>query len=215
MDSRLDGLGNRDFARALKELRGRNVFLLLFDGSAVFGCLGCIEDWVINVLPAVGLCGVDAVRFRPPNAALPEDILLSEALIDVCDICACVEGPFATSPLSKVSTPQVKNTYNNAPIVKNKNMYSRQQCRLLEALDDLEGQNLGVLLLGGWTIGGQLEEVCEGVCVIGPSTSATPPLNTITALNVFGPALRNGKVSLFGDFQCITNNKALSAVLLP
>ncbi|MBP2644793.1 MAG: hypothetical protein H6Q75_233 [Firmicutes bacterium] len=209
---------NREFVRELKGLAGRNVLLLLLDGSAVFGRLGGIDDWVISVLPAVGLSGVNTVRFRPPNATLPEyDILLSEALIDICTITAVVEGPFLIPPISKACGLASNQMAVHKPMIKPKSTgtYVRQQCKLLEQLDEFGGQNIGALLVGGWVIGGQLSEVDECVILFGPGTSAAPLMICIGALNVFGPSFPGGILPLFGTFRAWVNLKTLTSVLIP
>ncbi|MBP2653030.1 MAG: hypothetical protein H6Q73_599 [Firmicutes bacterium] len=218
MNTGLHHYCNRDFARELKGLAGRNVLLLLLDGSAVFGRLGGIDDWVISVLPAVGLSGVNTVRFRPPNATLPEfDILLSEALIDICNIAAAIEGPYIIPPISKACG--AANTQISAPKSpvkpKSTGTYVRQQSRLLEQLEEFDGQNMGVLLMGGWVIGGQLSEVDECVILFGPGTSAAPLMVTIGALNVFGAPFTGGILPLFGTFRAWINLKTLTSILIP
>ncbi|MBP2650058.1 MAG: hypothetical protein H6Q74_883 [Firmicutes bacterium] len=193
MNSGLHHYINREFARELKGLAGRNILLLLLDGSAVFGRLGGIDECVISVLPAVGMTGVTAVRFRPPNPTLPEyDILLSEALIDLCNVTAVIEGPFIVPPISKACS--LANNPNNAPkqMMKPKTPYVRQQSHLLEQLDEFCGQNIGVLLMGGWVIGGQLSEVDECVILFGPATTTAPYMICMGALNVFGPPFTGG-----------------------
>lgn len=215
MDSGLHHFCNREFVRGLKELRGRNVLLLLFDGSAVFGRIGGIDDWVVAIFPATGITGVTTVRFRPPNPMLaPVDILLSDMLIDACDICAVIEGPFIVPPISKACTAAVA-TNDFKPTLKNKPSYTRQQCKLVEELAAAEGQDVGVLLLGGWVVGGQLEDVDECAALIDPGTSAAPLLITIGAVNLFGPALIGGILSLFGTFRAWVNLKTLTSVMFP
>lgn len=61
METGLHHFCNREFCRALRDLRGYNFLLLLIDGSAVFGQIGRINDWVLGVLPPIGVPGVDKV----------------------------------------------------------------------------------------------------------------------------------------------------------
>ena len=213
MVSSLHHLANREFYRALKELRGVNVLVLLADGSAVFGLLEGIDDCVVTIIPAMGVAGVINVRFRPPNALLLPDILLGEMLIDVCNISAVIDGPFLVSPLSKGSTPAAFPPEAIKPISAKPNLY-RQPPRLPAILHEFVGQNIGVLLIGGWVIGGQLWEIADCMIFIVPGISPiVPPLTTLGALNIFGPALASGTLNMFGTFRSWINLKALTGAL--
>lgn len=215
MDTPLHCYCNRELAAELRNLRDRNVLLLLIDGSAVFGRLGRLEDRVITVLPAVAIVGVTAVRFRPPNPTLPGvDILVSEFLVDVCNIAIVVEGPFVFPPISETGKLVSGGKYGGQQMKTGKNMI-RQQSELIEELEELEGQNVGVVIVGGWVIGGQLGEVFDCVALFGPGTTAAPLLITIGAVNVFGPALCGGVQPMVGTFRAWVNLLALTGLLLP
>jgi len=216
METPLHHYCNRELALQLRELRDRNVMLLLVDGSAVFGRLGRLDDCVINVLPAVGIPGVSAVRFRPPNPTLPGvDILLSEFLVDVCDIAAAIEGPFIFPPICEGGKPPVGKYTYGPPKPKSVKPMVRQQCALVGELEEFEGQNVGVILIGGWVVGGLLGECSECLAVFGPGTTAAPLLITLGVVNVFGPALVGGGQPMVGTFRAWMNLKALTGVLIP
>ncbi len=213
MDSPLHHYANRELAAELRQLRDRNVLLLLVDGSAVFGRLGRLDDCIVTVLPAVAIMGVTAVRFRPPNPTLPGvDILVSQFLVDICDIAGVVEGPFIFPPISETGKPVGK--YGPAPGKQGKSMI-RQQSELIDELAELEGQNTGVVVVGGWVVGGQLGEVSDCVAIFGPGTSVSPLLITLGAVNVFGPALCGGVQPMVGTFRVWVNLKALTGILIP
>lgn len=212
-------LANREFYRALKELRGLNVLFLLTDGSAAFGRLEGIDDCVVNVLPPVGIAGVVNVRMRPPNADMTADLLLGELLIDVRTIAAVIDGPYLTSPLTFSLTKQAAVSpplpcENKQQVAKTKNCLYRQPVKLAVALQDFVGQNVGVLLIGGWVIAGQLWDVADCMIFIVPgNTAAFSPLITLGALNVFGPPLPGGTLAMFGTFRSWINLRALMANL--
>lgn len=214
MDSPLHHYANRELAIELRQLRDRNVMLLLIDGSAVFGRLGRLEDCIITVLPAVAIVGVNAVRFRPPNPTLPcVDILASQFLVDVCNIAGVVEGPFVFPPISETGKPATGGKYG-AMHAKTGKMV-RQQNELIDELEEFEGQNVGVVVVGGWVVGGQLGEVFDCVAVFGPGTSVAPLMVTLGAVNVFGPALVGGVQPMVGTFRVWVNLKALTGILVP
>ena len=214
MDTPLHHYCNRGLASELRQLRDRNVLLLLIDGSAAFGRLGRLDDNVLEVLPAVGIVGVNTVRFRPPNPTLPAvDILLSELLLDVCNVVVVVEGPFVFPPISETCKPPVAKYASSYP--KTGKAVVRQQNELICEMEEYEGQNVGVILVGGWAIGGLLGEVCDYVAVFGPGTTPAPLLIAMGAVNVFGPALVGGVQPMVGTFRAWTNLRALTGVLIP
>jgi hypothetical protein len=215
MGTPLNCFCNREFVGALRGLRDRNMLLLLIDGSAVFGRLSRLEDRIVTVLPAVGIVGVSTVRFRPPNPTLPGvDILVSEFLVDVCNIAAVVEGPFVFPPSCETGKIVSGGKYGGLQAKAGKGMI-RQQSELIDELDDLVGQNVGIVIMGGWVIGGQLGEVFDCVAAFGPGTTASPLLITIGAVNVFGPALVGGVQPMVGTFRAWVNLLALTGVLVP
>ena len=216
MDTPLHHFCNRELAAQLRQLRDRNVMLLLIDGSAAFGRLGRLEDCVLEVLPAVGMVGVCKVRFRPPNPTLPGvDILLSELRLDVCNVAAVVEGPFVFPPISETGKPPAPTKYTPSYPKTTGKTVVRQQSELLCTLEEYEGQNVGVTCVGGWTVGGLLGEVCDHIAVFGPGTTMAPLLITLGSVNVFGPALCGGVQPMVGTFRCWTNLCALTCVLIP
>jgi len=215
MDTPLHHFCNRELANEIRQLRERNVLLLLIDGSAVFGRLGRLDDNLVNVLPAIGICGVSSVRFRPPNPTLPSvDILVSEFVVDVCNIAIIIEGPFVFPPISETGKMPT-GKYGAVPNKAGKAQIMRQQCELINALAEFEGQNVGVVLVGGWVVGGQLGDVTECVAVFGPATNASPLLITFGSINVFGPALVGGVQPMVGTFRAWVNLKALTGLLIP
>lgn len=215
MDSPLHHFANRELAIQLRQLRDRNVLLLLIDGSAVFGRLGRLDDCIVTVLPAVAIVGVAAVRFRPPNPTLPGvDILVSQFLVDICNIAGVVEGPFVFPPISDTGKPATGGKYG-AQQVKTTKAMVRQQSEMIEELAELEGQNTGVVVVGGWVVGGQLGEVSDCVAVFGPGTTMSPLLITLGSVNVFGPALCGGVQPMVGTFRVWVNLKALTGILIP
>ncbi len=215
MDSPLHHYANRELANELRQLRDRNVLLLLIDGSAAFGRLGRLDDNIVTVLPAVTIVGVTTVRFRPPNPTLPGvDILVSQFLVDVCDVAAVVEGPFVFPPISETGKPAGCGKYGS-PQAKHGKAMVRQQSELIDELADFEGQSAGVVLMGGWVVGGQLGEVSECLAVFGPGTTSSPLLITLGAVNVFGPALVGGVQPMVGTFRTWANLRAITGLLIP
>ncbi len=91
----------------------------------------------------------------------------------------------------------------------------RQQCELIEELEELEGQNIGIVTLGGWVIGGQLGEVDDGVSVIGVGTTAFAPLIILGSVTILGPAFPGGILPLAGTYRVWSNLKTLTQVLRP
>jgi hypothetical protein len=210
-------LCNREFCRALRDLRGFNILALIADGSAVFGRLEAIDDWVAFILPAAGITGVVTVRYRPPSVPLVPDILLSEMLVDVCDIVAVIEGPYLVSPLSKSDAQLVGAlpVETKAAVMVKPNM-TRQQQTLVDVIDDFSGQNLGLLLLGGWVIAGQVGDMCDYLTLTGPSTvTSVPPLLILGSLNIFGPALEGGALNLYGTYRALANLKTMLGTMFP
>ncbi|MDR3564829.1 MAG: hypothetical protein P4N59_25820 [Negativicutes bacterium] len=216
MDSGLHHFCNREFCRALRDLRGHNFLLLLLDGSAVFGQIGRVDDWVVSMLPVIGVPGANSAFFHPANdTPAPLDIPLSEVLVDVCDIAAAVEGRFVVPPLSEGFAPVPMPIDPNLAPKFTPYPIARQQGRLLDELAEFKDQNGGVLLLGGWVIAGQLGEVCDCMTLIGTATITAPILVTTGALNIFGPAVPGGMLSLCGKYRAWVNLKTLTSILLP
>lgn len=217
MDTPLHHYCNRELAAEIRQLRERNVLLLLIDGSAVFGRMGRLDDRLLSVLPAVGIVGVNTVRFRPPNPTLPSvDILVTEFVVDVCDIAIIIEGPFVFPPISETGklAGGGKMNFNSGKKPLKQPGY-RQQGELIEELEEYVSQNVGVIIVGGWVIGGLLGEVFDCVAVFGPGTTASPLLITLGAVNVFGPALVGGLQPMVGTFRAWVNLKALTGILIP
>lgn len=216
MDTPLHHFCNRELAAALRQLRDRNVLIMLIDGSVAFGRLGRLDDCLLNVLPAVGIACVNTVRFRPPNPTLPGvDILVSELVVDVCDIAGVVEGPFVFPPISETGKA-ASFAKTQVPVMKGgKPPMTRQHSEIVEELAEFEGQNAGVILAGGWVIGGMVGEVSECVCVFGPGTSASPMLIALGVVNIFGPALVGGVQPMVGTFRVWVNLKAMTGLLIP
>lgn len=206
---------NKEFVCEIEDLRERNVLLLLIDGSAIFGRIGRIEDCVISMVPPIGVTALNLVQLRPPNPTLAIPILVSQILVDLCDVAHVVEGPFITSPLTlcadaAVTAAGAQHTRNaSTPVA------TRPQCELLDELEDLEAQNIGITTVGGWSILGVLGEVDDCVSLISSSTTAFPPLFFIGAVTVLGPAFPGGLIVLFGTFRVWSNLKALTQVILP
>lgn len=92
---------------------------------------------------------------------------------------------------------------------------TRARCELIEELEGLSGQNLGLVTLGGWIVGGQVVEVSRGVAVTGPGTTIAAPLITLGAVNIFSSAFVGGVLTLTGAFNVYTNLKALTAIIRP
>lgn len=229
----LHHLCNREFVEQLCDLRDRNVLLLMVDGSAVFGRIARIDDCVLSVVPPVGVTALNFVQFRPPNPTLPLPLIVSQIFIDVCDIAHVIEGPFVISPLlaligsaitatGTTISPAVQSivqqitegtgAQRNAPAAA---VAGRQQCELIEELEELEGQNIAITTLGGWTIGGQLGEVDDCVSVISTGTSIFPPIVFLGVVLVFGPAFPLGFTVLLGTFRVWSNLRTLTEVILP
>lgn len=229
----LHHLCNREFVEQLCELQDRNVLLLMVDGSAVFGRIARIDDCVLSVVPPVGVTALNFVQFRPPNGTLPLPLILSQIFIDVCNIAHVIEGPFIFSPLFPIIgpgaaaagitvPPQVQaiaeqitagtQGLRNDPSAA---VAGRQQCELIEELEDLEGQNIAITTLGGWTIGGQLGEVDDCVALISTGTSIFPPIVFLGVVLVFGPAFPFGFIVLLGTFRVWSNLRTLTQVILP
>lgn len=230
----LHHLCNREFVEQLCDLRDRNVLLLMVDGSAVFGRIARIDDCVLSVVPPVGVTALNFVQFRPPNGTLPLPLIVSQIFIDVCDIAHVIEGPFVFSPLfpliglggmvtAEAAVPPavqsiVEQITTGTQGLRNEPssvIPGRQQCELLEELDELEGQNIAITTLGGWTIGGQLGEVDDCVSLISTGTSIFPPIVFLGVVLVFGPAFPLGFIVLLGTFRVWSNLKTLTQVILP
>lgn len=227
----LHHLCNREFVKELCDLRDRNVLLLMVDGSAVFGRVGHIDDCVLSVVPPVGVTALNFVQFRPPNPTLPLPLIVSQLFIDVCDIAHVIEGPFIVSPLlpilgclgtNGIASDTVQSivsqiTQGNQAMRTEPTVAAtdRTQRELLEELCDLEGQNIAITTLGGWTIGGQLGEVDDCVSVISSGTSVFPPIVFLGVVLVFGPAFPLGFIVLIGTFRVWSNLKTLTQVILP
>lgn len=216
LDTPLHHFCNRDLAIALRQLRDRNVLVMFVDGSVAFGRLGRLDDCLLNILPAVGIPCVNTVRFRPPNPTLPGvDILVSELVVDVCNVAGVVEGPFVFPPISETGkvasipkAPPPKMKVAKPPM-------TRQHSELIEELAEFEGQNVGVILVGGWVVGGMVGEVSECVCIFGPGTSSSPLLITLGVVNIFGPPLVGGVQPMVGTFRVWVNLRAMTGLLLP
>lgn len=227
----LHHLCNREFVEQLCDLRDRNVLLLMVDGSAVFGRIARVDDLVLSVVPPVGVTALNFVQFRPPNPTLPLPLIVSQIFIDVCDIAHVIEGPFVISPLlgilglladdtaasSTVEAVVKQITEGTAGLRSEASaaLAGRQQHELLEELEDLEGQNVAITTLGGWTIGGQLGEVCDCVSVISTGTSIFPPIVFLGVVLIFGPAFPLGFIVLIGTFRVWSNLRTLTQVILP
>jgi hypothetical protein len=212
----LPHLCNKDFVCEIETLRERNVLLLLVDGTAVFGRIGRIHDCVISIVPPIGVTALNLVQLRPPNPTLAIPLLVSQILIDLCDVAHIVEGPFVTSPLTLITaasadpnaTPSAARS-TTAPIT------TRPQRELLDELCDLQAQNLGITTLGGWSILGVLGDVDDCVSLISSATTAFPPLFFIGAVTIIGPAFPGGLIVLFGTFRVWSNLRTLTQVILP
>ncbi|MGI6091608.1 MAG: hypothetical protein ACOYD5_01240 [Negativicutes bacterium] len=229
----LHHLCNREFVKQLCDLKDRNVLLLMVDGSAVFGRIARIDDCVLSVVPPIGVTSLNFVQFRPPNGTLPLPLIVSQIFIDVCDIAHVIEGPFIVSPLLPLLCSNGVTTDSTVPpavqsIVEQittgtQGMRSeasavvpgRQQCELLEELCELEGQNIAITTLGGWTIGGQLGEIDDCVSVISTGTSIFPPTVFLGVVLVFGPAFPLGFIVLLETFRVWSNLRTLTQVILP
>jgi hypothetical protein len=219
-DTPLHHFCNREICGKLCELQDRNVLLLLIDGTAVFGRIGRIDDLVLSVVPAIGLAGLNFVQLRPPNSTLRLPILVSQLLIDVCNVAHLVEGPFILPPLlfpllSESDTPdspdsatsQAERTISGA---------DRQHCALIEELEVLQGQTCALVTLGGWIIGGQLGEIQRDcLSLMSAGTSFFPPLILPGTVTIFGPAFPHGIKRLSGPFRVWSNLKALTQTILP
>lgn len=210
----LPHLCNKKFVCEIETLRDRNVLLLLVDGSAIFGRIGRIDDCVISVVAPLGITGINLVQLRPPNPTLATTILVSQILIDFCDVAHIVEGPFLTSPLTGAAaastTAVATQTARNTLPVNN-----RPQRELLDELCDLQAQNLGITTLGGWTILGVLGWVDDCVSVISAATTSFPPLFFVGSVTIIGPAFIGGVIVLTGTFRVWTNLRTLTQVILP
>lgn len=89
----------------------------------------------------------------------------------------------------------------------------RQQCELIDELNDLEGTNLGIVTLGGWVIGGQLGEVDDCVSVISTGTTIFDTLIVPGSITIIGPTLLTGAIFIPGSFRVWSNLKTLTQIL--
>lgn len=231
----LHHLLNKEFVEQLCDLKDRNVLLLMADGSAVFGRIARIDDHVLSVVPPVGVTNLNFVQFRPPNGTLPLPLILSQIFIDVCNIAHVIDGPFIYSPLlplftlnngaltADASVPasvqsiaqQIVSGQTGTRNTPSTIIPGRQQYKLIEELEDLEGQNIAITTLGGWTIGGQLGEVDDCVALFSTGTSIFPPIVFLGVILAFGPAFPFGFIVLLGTFRVLSNLKTLTQVVLP
>ncbi len=224
-DTPLHHFCNRGLVEQLAEFRERNVLLLLIDGTAIFGRVGRIDDCVISMVPPVGCGGLNLVQYRPPNPTLVFPLLVSQILVDICNLAHIVEGPFVFPPLTKCLPPPLAVDGVGAPSfvapaavqsARTAVAGERPQRELFCELEQLEGQNVAIATLGGWIIAGQLGEVRRHcISVISTATTFFPPFFFIGFVTVFGPVFPGGFTVLPGTFRVWSNLCALTEVVLP
>lgn len=208
---------NQQFIEKLGKLKDRNVLLLFGDGSAAFGCIGRIDDWVVTLLPAINITDLNFVQLRSTGSSLADDpILTSQLFIDSRDIIHIVEGPFIVPPLRAIATSdhpsindQIARTEASVPIP------GRQYCKLAEELQELAGQNVAIATLGGWTIGGKIVEIDHSLSLINIGDSLLPPLIIPNAVTIFGSVFPLGLRLSMNTVRIWSNLKALTQVILP
>ncbi len=221
VDTPLHHFCNRELVETLLEFRERNVLFLLIDGTAIFGRVGRFDDCVISVVPPVGCGSLNLVQYRPPNPTLACPLLVSQILVDVCNIAHIVEGPFLFAPLT---TPLPPPGFADAASIVPAAVQSartavageRPQRELVCELEELEGQNVAIATLGGWIIAGQLGEVRRRcISVISTATTFFPPFFFIGFVTIFGPVFPGGFSVFPGTFRVWSNLRALTEVVLP
>ena len=211
-DTPLYQYGNKHLIEKLGKLKNRDVLLLLLDGSATFGRIDRIDDWVVTILPTTSIPDQGFVQLRATGSSLAADpILASQLFIDSRNIIHIVEGPFTLSPLSTITTPndQTARTEASVPIP------GRQYCKLIEELQELAGQNVAISTLGGWTIGGKLVEIEHSLSLIHIGDSLLPPLIIPNTITIFGSVFPLGLRLSINTVKIWSNLKALTQVILP
>lgn len=206
---------NQEFIEEIEELVERNVLVFMLDGSVLFGRITRVCDCVVTIMPAIGInnyygSAFPFIEFRPPNGTLAVPLAVSEVEVDACNIAAVIEGPFVLSPLAAVNGIMVRNAPLTATSYPERRLHS-----LVEELKEVEGQNIGVTTLGGWTFSGQLGDVDECIILIGSATVNFPPALILGTVVVFGPAFPGGAIVLTGNFHAWINSKSVVQVLLP
>jgi hypothetical protein len=206
----LHGFCNRELLEELAKLRDRDVLLLLLDGTAIFGHLGRVEEWVISVVPPLSVTTPNLVQYRLPNPTMVSPLLVSQLSINFCDIAHIVEGPFSESPLATDDTPLF---YEDISPVGPRTY--RQRCELIDELTELRGQNAAYATLGGWIIAGQLDEVYDCIALISGATASLAPFIVAGTITILGPVFAGGFRFLTGTFRVWSNLKALTTIILP
>lgn len=202
---------NKQFIEKLGNLKSRNVLLLLLDGSATFGRIGHIDDWVVTILPALNISELNFVQFHSAQPTLVDHpILTSQLFIDSRDIAHIVEGPFILPPLSSTT-----NTSSDTKAEASTPIPGRQYCKLAEELEELENQNVAIVTIGGWLIGGKIGKTDHALSLIKPGDALLPPLIQPNTLTIFGSAFPLGLRLSLSTAKVWSNLKVLTQIILP
>lgn len=209
---------NKQLIEKLGKLKGRNVLLLLLDGSAAFGRIGRIDDWVVIILPALDIPELDFVQFHSTHPSLVDhSILTSQLFIDSRNVAHVVEAPFRFSPLSSATIPNISSDTNDQ-IVKaaaSTPIPGRQYCKLAEELEELENENAAIVTLGGWIIGGKTGKTDHVFSCIKPGDALLPPLILPNTIIIFGLAFPQGLRITLSTAKVWSNLKTLAEIILP
>jgi hypothetical protein len=209
---------NKHFIEKLGKLKDRNVLLLLLDGSAAFGRIGRIDDWVVTILPALNISELNFVQFHSTHPILVDHpILTSQLFIDSHDIAHVVEGPFILPPLSSTTIPNTSSDTNEqiAKVEASTPIPGRQYCKLAEELEELENKNAAIVTLGGWLIGGKTGKTDHALSLIKPGDALLPPLILPNTITIFGLAFPQGLRLSQNTAKVWSNLKTLAQIILP
>lgn len=201
---------NKQFIEKLGKLKDRNVLLLLLDGSAAFGRIGRIDDWVVIILPALDIPELNFVQVHSPLVDHP--ILTSQLFIDSHDIAHVVEGPFTLPPLSSTTIP---DTSSDTKVEAGTPIPGRQYCKLAEELEELENQNVAIVTIGGWLIGGKIGKTDHALSLIKPGDALLPPLIQPNTITIFGSAFPLELRLSLSTAKVWSNLKVLTQIILP
>lgn len=206
---------NSEFLLEVLERLDNNALILLDDGSLAFGWIGEADDCVLKVFPPINTAEITQAVYRPaPAAPNAKDILANKVLLECEDIAQVIFGPFPALPFALSDAPVTRNVYP----ARSKDFSTESSNdleELAEAVEVLEGRNIGIETLGSWRTGGRLLEIhdCSILLTVGSETIA--PLIVSGTITVFGLALPAKGIVLSGEYHNVINIGALTGVVNP
>lgn len=203
---------NREFIAELTEATGRNIILLMVDGSLIFGSIGRIEHAELHIIAPVAIASLGQAVFRPGAMVPPlQDVLATEIIVECEDIGQVIFGLFTTAVFSIGSNPIIKDIF--CPSIPDPDIHECKIEHLVDKLDELEGRNLVISTLGGWNTGGQLCDLPDCVAWISEGTAVFPPYIVPGSL-VIGAGTLPPLITLTGPFSAMINMVALTGITL-